>query len=132
MIVDTSAILAIVFQEPEADALISVLSSTSDSAAIGTPTLAETGIVLGSRLGFEQRGLLSRFLQEFGIAEIPFGDIHWKAAVDAFNRFGRGRHKAGLNFGDCLSYATAKLASRPLLCVGDDFKYTDLDLVPLD
>lgn len=130
MIVDTSAIMAIVFEEPEADALISVLSSGSD-AAIGAPTLVEAGIVLGCRLGFDKRGLLPRFLQEFGIAEIPFGEVHWKAAVDAYERFGRGRHRAALSYGDCLSYATAKLASRPLLCVGEDFRHTDLDLVPL-
>lgn len=59
---------------------------------------------------------------------MPFGDEHWKAAVDAHAEYGRGRHKAALNFGDCLSYATAKLAGAPLLCTGSDFARTDLEL----
>jgi ribonuclease VapC len=61
----------------------------------------------------------------------PFGEGHWRLASQAFARYGNGRHPAGLSFGDCLTYATAKLAARPLLCVGDDFTRTDLELVPL-
>lgn len=95
--------------------------------AAGAPTLAETGIVLHARLGETSRGLLERILDELGIQEIPFGEIHWREAVDAFRRFGKGRHPAGLNFGECLTYAAAKLASEPLLFVGEDFTRTDLD-----
>jgi ribonuclease VapC len=57
-----------------------------------------------------------------------FRRAHWRSAVDAFHRFGKGRHPAGLNFGDCMSYATAKLADQPLLCAGADFAKTDLRL----
>lgn len=57
---------------------------------------------------------------------VPFGEDHWRQAAEAYARFGRGRHKAALNFGDCLSYAVARLADQPLLCVGDDFARTDL------
>ena len=67
-------------------------------------------------------------LDEVGIEQIPFGDHHWREAVDAFLRFGRGRHKARLNFGDCLTYAVARLANEPLLFVGEDFTQTDLAL----
>jgi len=82
--------------------------------------------VLAARLGHDSRDLVIRLLDEFGIEEIPFGDRHWREAVDAFLRFGGGRHKARLNFGDCLTYAVARLANEPLLFVGDDFPQTDL------
>ena len=59
---------------------------------------------------------------------VPFGDAHYSAAVDAWLRFGKGRHRASLDFGDCLAYATARLANQPLLCVGEDFARTDLQL----
>ena len=67
-------------------------------------------------------------MSEASITVLPFGEEHYLLAVDAWQRFGRGRHPACLNFGDCLSYATAKLAGQPLLCVGDDFAFTDLEL----
>ena len=57
---------------------------------------------------------------------VPFADEHWRVAVDAYTRFGKGRHRAGLNFGDCLTYAVARLAEQPLLFVGDDFRKTDV------
>lgn len=127
MIVDTSAVVAIFFREPAFEVLIDKLSA-SDATGIGTPTLAEAGIVLHARLKRDPLGLLARFLHEFGIVLVPFAEPHWLEAVDAYRRFGRGRHRAALNFGDCLSYATAKLAGRPLLCVGNDFRQTDLPL----
>jgi len=57
---------------------------------------------------------------------VPFGEPEWRAASTAFDRFGRGRHKAALNFGDCLAYATASVAGDALLFVGDDFRQTDI------
>jgi ribonuclease VapC len=125
VIVDSSALIAITFAEPGHPDLITKLADTP-SAGIGTPTLAETGLVLASRLGRDPRDLVIRLLDEFGIEQIPFGDQHWREAVDAFLRFGRGRHKARLNFGDCLTYAVARLANEPLLFVGEDFTQTDL------
>ena len=89
--------------------------------------LAETGIVLHARLGAAADGMLERMLDELAIQKIPFGEVHWREAVDAFRRFGRGRHAASLNFGDCLTYAAARLAGEPLLFVGDDFARTDLE-----
>ena len=86
----------------------------------------EVGIVLASRLGVEPQALLDRFQRDFGIAPVSFGEEHWRQALDAFRRFGKGRHPAALNFGDCLSYATAKVAGQPLLFVGDDFRRTDV------
>lgn len=126
MIVDTSAIVAIVFKEPGYQELINRLAD-AEYVGIGTPTLAETGIVLTARLGVGAKSLLARLLQELGIGEVPFGEEHWREAIDAYYRFGRGRHPARLNFGDCLSYATARLAGRPLLFLGEDFTKTDIE-----
>jgi ribonuclease VapC len=126
VIVDTSALVAIIFAEPGHRDLIAKLAG-APSAGIGTPTLAETGLVLAARLGRDSRDLVIRLLDEFSIEQIPFGDRHWREAVDAYLRFGKGQHKARLNFGDCLTYAVASLANEPLLFVGDNFPETDLE-----
>ena len=68
-------------------------------------------------------------LKQWSVVVIPFGPEHWPVAVEAFARYGKGRHPARLNLGDCLTYAVAKLAGEPLLCVGGDFARTDLPLV---
>lgn len=125
MIVDTSAVLAIVFAEEGYEALITALSDAA-SAGIAAPSVTEAGIVLRARLGNKAPGLIERFLQELHIEIIPFDEAHVAVAVEAFSRYGKGRHRAGLNFGDCMSYAVAKLADAPLLYVGDDFAHTDI------
>lgn len=127
MILDTSAIVAILFQEPGYELLLQKLTAAAE-VGIGAPTLVECGIVLGARLNQDARGLLARFVVEAGVTIIPFSDAHYGAAVGAWLKYGKGRHPAGLNFGDCLAYAVAKLTAMPLLCVGDDFPQTDLPL----
>jgi ribonuclease VapC len=127
VILDSSAVVAVALQEPGYELVLEKLQG-APSLAIGVPTLTETAIVLSARLGHDARGLLSRFIQEGGIATVPFGDAHFGAAVEAWLTFGKGRHPASLNFGDCLAYATAKLAGEPLLCTGEDFAATDLEL----
>lgn len=127
MILDTSAIIALLLDEPDAPRLFAAMNE-AQAKSVGAPTLVETGLVLSAKLGTQRR--LHRFLQEFGVTIIPFGDLHWQTAVIAFESYGKGRHPAKLNFGDCLSYAVAKLAKRPLLCKGNDFPQTDLELVP--
>ena len=77
------------------------------------------------------RPLWARFLQESRVDVLPFDDTHVDIALEAFSRFGMGRHPAALDFGDCCSYATATVAREPLLCIGDDFPQTDLELVSL-
>ena len=124
MILDTSAVVAIVMKEPGYEELVQALTGTT--VAIGTATLTETAIVLSARLQSDARSLLARFLSEASIAIIPFGESHYSAAVDAWLRFGKGKHPAALNFGDCLSYAVAQLANEPLLFVGEDFVQTDI------
>ncbi len=127
MILDSSAILAILFREPGFDTFVEKLASAS-TAGIGAPTLAETGIVLSARLGSDSKRALSLFLVETELTIISFGEAHWRSATDAYLRYGKGQHRAGLNFGDCLTYAVAKLARQPLLCAGADFARTDLPL----
>ena len=127
MILDTSAVVAILFREPGWLALLGALAQ-ADALGVGAPTLVETSVVVGLRRGFD-RPLVQRFVQEFGVTVIPFGSLHWAEATRAYARYGRGRHPAKLNFGDCLSYAAAKLAAQPLLFVGEDFLETDLELV---
>ena len=127
MIVDTSAVMAIFFQEPGFHDIARKLIEASDTG-IGTPTLGECDIVLTARMGRDGRGMLSRFLEEVGIISIPFTESQYRAAVNAWIKYGKGRHPAALNLADCLTYATAKLADMPLLCVGNDFVKTDLPL----
>ena len=127
MILDSSAIVAVIMKEPGFDVILELLSS-EQSSAVGTATLTETAIVLSARLRHDARSLLSRFLSEASIALIPFGESHYSMAVEAWLRYGKGRHPAGLNFGDCLAYATAKLADQPLLFVGNDFQETDIQI----
>jgi ribonuclease VapC len=127
VILDTSAIVSIMFQERGFEDLLGKLMLASH-AGVGAPTLTETAIVLSSRRGKDARGLLSRFIMESAISIVPFGDAQYGTAVEAWLRFGKGRHPAGLNYGDCLSYATARLTGQPLLCTGDDFPKTDIEL----
>lgn len=128
MILDASAVVAIGLREPGYDRLLDTLGQAS-RLGIGAPSLVEAGIVLSARMGTDPRGLLARFLLEGDVAVVPCTDAHFGTALDAWLRYGRGRHPAALNFGDCLAYATARLAGEPLLCTGEDFRRTDLDLV---
>lgn len=128
MIVDSSAVVAITVKEPDFDIILAKLFET-ENCAIGAPTFVETAIVLSARLGRDARGLLSRFVDESGIEIIHFGHNHYTVAVQAWLQYGKGRHPASLNYGDCLCYATAKVADQPLLCTGHDFNKTDLKIV---
>ncbi|MQA24431.1 MAG: PIN domain-containing protein [Micromonosporaceae bacterium] len=127
MIVDSSAIIAILAGEPGYERIRRHLA-VSVASKIGAPTRLETGLVLLGRHGPRGHTMLARFLQENRIEAVPFTEEHAEVALDAYERFGKGRHRAALNFGDCMTYATAYLAREPLLCVGDDFAHTDLEL----
>ena len=130
VILDASALLSLIFAEPAGEIVEERLQSAA-GVGIGAPSLTEVSLVLGSRLGRDPIPIVGRVLQEFGIAVLPFSEEHWAEATDAFMRFGKGRHRAALNFGDCMTYAVAKLSEQPLLAVGDDFPQTDLVMVPL-
>lgn len=127
MIVDSSAVLAILLKEPDHERLRAQLTA-AEYAGIGAPTVVETALVLASRLGRAGTSLLARFLQEAELDVIDFRAEHWSVATNAFLRYGKGRHRAALNYGDCMTYAVTKLAGEPLLCKGNDFPETDLVL----
>jgi ribonuclease VapC len=127
MIVDSSVLVAIVCREvghrPAWERLVE-----EGVAYIGAPTLLETAMVVRARVGVSARSLLETFLHDLEIQTLPFDERHWRVALDAFVRYGKGNHPAALNLGDCLTYAVAKVARQPLLCLGNDFALTDLEL----
>jgi ribonuclease VapC len=127
VILDSSAIIAILMEEPEVDRLLEKVAS-SGNVRVGGPTLTETAIVLAAKLGSDPRALIESFLQAFEVTVVPFGDLHWQESLDGYLRFGKGRHPAALNLGDSLSYSVARIAGEPLLCIGEDFSKTDLPL----
>lgn len=130
MIIDTSAVIASIFGEPDADR-IGYLIAAAPACRVGSPTLTEASVVLINKEGSKGPSLLAAFLQHRNFDVVSFSDAHWRVAQTAFLRYGKGRHPARLNFGDCLTYAVARVASEPLLCIGEDFVQTDLELVDL-
>ena len=125
LVVDTSAAVAILTSEPEADDLIERLSSAT-SLLMSTATLLELSIVMEARLGPAGQGVVERFVRDSDIELIPVDRHHVDRAIEGWRRFGKGRHKAALNFGDCFSYALAIATGHPLLYVGVDFSLTDI------
>jgi ribonuclease VapC len=125
MTLDSSALIAILFGEHgHLDLVDRILSATG--ARVAAPTLVETSMVFASRRKSAAANEVSALVHELGVTVVPFGEREWHVAADAFVRFGRGRHKAALNFGDCISYAAAAHANDSLLFVGDDFPHTDI------
>jgi ribonuclease VapC len=125
MVLDSSAIVAMHLKEPGYERLIDAIDH-ADAIVVGTPTLLETAMVLTARLGQDCRPLLLAFLRRLDAEAVTFDEEHLDAATTAFLRFGRGRHPASLNFGDCMSYAVASVAGLPLLFTGEDFAKTDI------
>jgi len=127
MVIDTSAILAILQREPERRSFIEAIES-ADSARISVASWVEASIVIESRYGAEGLGDLDRFISRARIELIPVDQEQGQLARSAFSRFGKGRHRAALNYGDCFSYAAAMSVAEPLLCKGDDFIHTDVPI----
>ena len=127
MIVDTSAVLAILFREPDAERFARAIA-TASSPRMSVAALVETTIVLESRSGAAAGYELDAFLQEAGIELEPVTAEQAQAARRAWRRFGKGNHPAGLNFGDCFSYALAEATREPLLYKGGDFELTDIEI----
>src|SRR5262245_28626652 len=126
MTLDSSALVAILFAEPGYLDLVDRILQ-ADHVRIGAPTLVEAILVFtGRQRTLRQGDVLSSLLMELGVTVVPFGERESRLAADAFRRYGRGRHPAGLNFGDCLAYAAAAAAGDALLYVGDDFAQTDI------
>jgi ribonuclease VapC len=126
VIVDSSAVVAVLKREPRQEEMVIKLEA-AEIVAIGAPTLFETGMVTIGAVGERGRGLIAQFLENFEVEVIPFGRSHWEVAAEAFHRYGKCRHPAALNYGDCMSYATARVAQKPLLFIGNDFARTDIE-----
>jgi ribonuclease VapC len=124
MILDSSAIVTVLLEETGYQVFFKKMERTT--CAVGAPTLLEVAIVLRNRLRDDAREMIDGFLDAFEVEVIPFGTSHLSVAIQGFNDYGKGRHPAKLNFGDCLTYAVAKVAGEPLLFKGNDFSQTDL------
>jgi ribonuclease VapC len=125
IVVDTSALVAISFEEPEAAEFAAVLHGAV-APKISSATVAETFIVVAGRTRRDNAATLLLFLDAVGAEIVAVDRRHAILVNEAFLRFGKGRHKARLNYGDCFSYALAKSLDLPLLFKGDDFRHTDI------
>lgn len=128
MILDTSALLAILRDEPERAAFNAAIEAAA-SRSMSTATFVETSIVIGTRYGGDGLRDLDLFIAKAEIALVAVDAEQAHVAREAFLRFGRGRHPAALNYGDCFSYALAQTRGEPLLYKGDDFPKTDVAAV---
>jgi ribonuclease VapC len=125
MVIDTSAILAILQREPERRRFLEAIEA-ADSTRMSVASYVETSIVIETRYGAEGLHDLDRFISRANIELISVDREQGQLARSAFSRFGKGRHGAALNYGDCFSYAAAMSQGEPLLCKGDDFIHTDV------
>jgi ribonuclease VapC len=125
MILDTSALVAILFREPEAELFTRLIHSTSNNR-ISAGTCLELAVVLERQAGLEADRQREMFFRRAGITVEAFTEDQLLIARQAFHDFGKGRHAAGLNFGDCFAYALARYMGEPLLFKGDDFRKTDI------
>jgi ribonuclease VapC len=130
MVVDSSAIMAILRQEHDAPSFAAAMEAAT-LRLISAVTILECGIVARARKGDEGARELDAFLAAARLDIVPFDADQAAIARDAFARFGKGRHGAALNFGDCAVYALAATRAEPVLCKGADFAATDLRLAPL-
>jgi len=125
MVIDTSAVAAILFDEPERRRFNELIEA-DPTRLISAATLLESGIVVEGRSGEAGGRELDLLVHRAGVEIVPVSVDQVEIARAAYRRFGRGSHPAGLNFGDCFAYALAKSAGEPLLFKGDDFARTDL------
>ena len=127
MIIDTSAIIAILLGEPESRTLIEAITDTS-YRGMSAAGFVEASIVLEARYGYEGIRDFDLFLAKAGIELVPVDIEQAQIARRVFRKYGKGRHSAGLNFGDCFSYALAKATNDSLLFKGNDFSQTDIGI----
>ena len=125
MVVDSSAVIAILRKESGWERLQETLLD-AEIAVMSAAVVVETSIVIEAAAGNAGIRELDALLDAAGIEIVPFQPEHVALAREAFRRFGKGRHPAKLNFGDCLSYALARQRAEPLLFTGDDFSRTDI------
>ena len=125
MVIDTSALVAILQDEPERRTFNEAIEA-AESRSISTVSFVEASIIIESRHGPDGTRALDLFISKSEISLVPVDSDQAHLARSAFRQYGKGRHPAGLNFGDCFSYALAKAFDEPLLFKGDDFTQTDI------
>lgn len=124
MVIDTSALVAILLGEPQRALLLTEI--VRQETVIAAPSLLETHMVMKKHRGEATETEIADALNQFGILVVEFTPEHARVATRAFDQYGKGRHPAGLNFGDCIAYALAKSMRQKLLFVGEDFLQTDV------
>jgi len=128
MVIDTSAVLAILQNEPERRAINEAVEA-ADARAMSVATFVESSMVVESRYGPDGVRDFDLYMAKAQVALVPVDAEQGLLARDAFRKYGKGRHRAGLNFGDCFSYALARSLAEPLLFKGDNFAHTDVAVV---
>ena len=126
IVLDTSAVAAVIFGEPDAETLLRVMQRAAGDLLMSAATSVEVGIVVEARQGREATQDLRLLLDRLGVDTAPLDAAQASIAVDAWRRFGKGRHPASLNLGDCFAYAAAQRRDAPLLFKGGDFAQTDV------
>ena len=124
MIIDSSAMLAVLYREPDAERYEELIATSG--CRLSVANALEVAIVVEGRGGMEAGQELDAFIDSTGIELVPVTEDHLAAARRAWRRFGKGRHPAALNFGDCFAYALADVTREPLLFKGEDFARTDV------
>jgi ribonuclease VapC len=125
MVIDTSALLAIFLAEPERQSFLERIRNDG-SRLLSAPNALETSIVLEARRGEVAGREMDLFIHRLGIELVPVDAAQVEVARAGWRRYGKGRHPASLNFGDCFAYALAKTSGEPLLAKGNDFPKTDV------
>ena len=125
MVLDTSALLALLLDEPEAEDFRAAVEEDT-TRLVSAATLLETALVIEARKGEPGGRELDTLIHKADVVVVPVDAEHVSEARRAYRRFGKGRHAAGLNFGDVFAYALARTAGEPLLFKGDDFARTDI------
>ena len=128
MVIDTSAVIAILQQEAEAQQFAELIA-VDRYRLLSAVSYLESAIVIGSRYGVTRQAQLDALLRTHAISIIPFTPAQAEAAKTAYSTYGKGHHPARLNLGDCCSYALAKTTGEPLLFKGNDFSQTDIPVV---
>ena len=131
MVIDTSALVAIFLAEPERHSFLAAILNAETRSASAANVL-ETGIVLEAKRGEAAGREFDLFVVRTGVRVIPVDQDQVEIARSAWRNYGKGRHRAGLNFGDCFAYALAKSSGDMLLAKGEDFRLTDVELCPLE
>lgn len=127
MVIDTSALVAIFLNEPERNHFLKKIIQ-ADKRFVSAATVVEAGIVLEARQGPAVSRDFDLFLHEAGIEIVSVDDTQATQARSAFRQYGKGRHPAGLNFGDCFTYALAVVSGEPILAKGDEFRRANLQV----